>query len=284
MRVGVHCSVRKGFVGALEEAAALGCETMQMFTQSPRGWKTRVYSEEEFALFRDERKRLGITPVVVHAPYLPNLCTSNELLYQKSLQALKDDLARCENLGAEYLVIHPGSYSDGADLETGFARIGAALNEGLRSVPGTSRILIENMAGGGRRVAGPFQQIAEMLKRVDQQDRIGVCFDTCHAFAAGYDISTEQGVSDTLQEFDREIGLERIYVFHTNDSKGARGSHRDLHQHLGQGMIGLNGFKALFRSGPFNERAFILETPKEPAPTSDLENLKKLRSCLPAYV
>jgi deoxyribonuclease-4 len=252
-----------------------------MFTQSPRGWKTRVYTDEEFADFRRERERSGVTPVVVHSPYLPNLCTSDPELYQKSLDALKGDLDRCEKLGAAYLVIHPGSYSPTADLETAYGRIGAAINDAFDSVPGSSMLLIENMAGGGRRLGGPFREIAEIFKRVKNKKRIGVCFDTCHALGAGYDLSNAAGVETTLQEFDRELGLDQIKVFHVNDSKGALGSHRDLHQHLGQGNVGLEGFKMLFRSGPFENCALILETPKEPIPPSDLENLKRLRACLP---
>lgn len=280
MRTGVHCSVRKGFVSAVQEAAALGCETFQMFTQSPRGWQTRVYEDEEFAAFRRERNKLGMDPVVVHSPYLPNMGTSDSDLYRKSLNALIGDLDRCEKLGAEYLVVHPGAYSPGADLETGIARIVAALNDGLAAVPGASRILIENMAGGGRRVGGPFADIAKILDGVRNQKRIGVCFDTCHVMAAGYDISQEAGVASTMREFDEKIGLDRIDVFHVNDSKGDCGSHRDLHQNLGAGNVGLEGLRRLFHSYNFDHCAFILETPKHPAPQADLENLKKLRDCL----
>src|SRR5689334_20016178 len=144
MRVGVHTSVRRGFSAAAEDAAALGCETFQIFTQSPRGWMTRVYADEEFAAFRRAREKLALDPVVVHAPYLPNLCTADETLYRRSVRALKEDLQRCEKLGAEYLVIHPGAYSPGSTLAAGLDRIGAALNEALGEVPGNVAVLIEN--------------------------------------------------------------------------------------------------------------------------------------------
>jgi deoxyribonuclease IV len=282
MRVGVHTSVRKGFAAAAQEAGALGCETVQIFTQSPRGWMTRVYADEEFSAFRAARQRLALDPIVVHAPYLPNLCTSDETLYQRSLRALKDDLARCEQLGAEYLVIHPGAYSPDSTVQFGLDRIGAALNEALAAVPGRVMILIENMAGGGRRIGGPFEEIAAILGRVRQDRRVGVCFDTCHAYANGYDLSSAAGVASMLEAFDRTVGLERIFVFHVNDSKGAREGHRDLHQHIGEGNIGLAGFHALFSRPEFARCALILETPKDPAPASDIRNLKRLRSCLPA--
>lgn len=280
MRVGVHCSVRNGFTGALEEAARLGCETLQIFTQSPRGWMTRTYTDQEFADFRLRREQLGLDPVVVHSPYLPNLCTSAPELYARSLRTLKDDLLRCEKLGAAYLVIHPGAYSPDSNLETGLSRIHAALNEALATVKGTSRILIENMAGGGRRIGAPFSEVAKILNGVVDQNRIGVCFDTCHATGAGYDLSSESAVAKVLSEFEREIGLSRIFAFHVNDSKGDVGSHRDLHQHLGKGFVGRTGFEAIFANSAFARCALILETPKD-SPRADLVNLKFLRSCLP---
>jgi deoxyribonuclease-4 len=203
-------------------------------------------------------------------------------MYRRSVKALKDDLIRTEKLGGEYLVIHPGSYSPGATLETGLERIAAALQEGLDAVPGTSRVLIENMAGGGRRIGGPFREMGEILRRTNRPDRLGVCFDTCHAYAAGYDISSDAGVSATLAEFDREVGLDKIFVFHVNDSAGALKSHRDLHENLGEGNVGLAGLTALFRHPAFARCALILETPKDPIPTADLDNLRRLRQCLPA--
>lgn len=276
MRTGVHCSVRKGFVGALEEAVSLGCGTFQMFTQSPRGWRTRVYTDEEFAAFRKAREKSGVWPVVVHAPYLPNLCTSHDDLYLRSLNALKADLQRSAKLDADYLVVHPGAFSDTADLKTGLDRIGAAFNEALAEIPGKTMVLVENMAGGGRRVGGPFSEIKEILARVKNQKRIGVCLDTCHTIAAGYDISNTAGVKATLDEFQREVGLDRIHVVHVNDSKTPCGSHRDMHQHLGKGSVGDAGFKAFFAAFDVTGRAFVLETPKLPIPQADRENLKKL--------
>ena len=249
-----------------------------MFTQSPRGWRTRVYEDSEFGAFRRAREKSGIDPVVVHAPYLPNLGTSDEAMYRKSLAALIADLARCEKLGADYLVIHPGAYSPDADLTTALDRIGAALNEALAAVATRTVVLIENMAGGGRRVGGAFSEIAEILKRVKQEQRVAVCFDTCHAFAAGNDVSSPAGVAAMLAEFDREIGADRIRVFHVNDSKGALGCRLDLHEHLGQGRIQEDGLRALLNHPAFRDRAFVLETPKEPAPEADLKNLARLRA------
>jgi len=283
MRVGVHCSIRKGFVGALEEAHALGCDTLQIFTQSPRGWQARVYLDSEFEEFRIRRRELKLDPLVVHSPYLPNLCTSNPLLYKKSVGWLREDLKRCEKLGAEYLVIHPGSFSPGSSPEDGLGNLIEAINRGLEAVSGKSVVLIENMAGGGRRVGSTFEELAAILGGIDQRNRIGICFDTCHASGAGYDLSSTDAVKNTLDEFEKSVGLDNIRVFHVNDSKGEIGDHRDRHEHIGKGVVGLKGFKALFSWPQFSDRILILETPKDPAPKSDLKNLKVLRSLLPEH-
>ncbi len=281
MRIGVHCSVRNGFTGALDQAVALGCETFQMFTQSPRGWRTRVYGEEEFKAFRAKREKSGITPVVVHSPYLPNLCTSDAALFEKSADTLIADLDRCEKLGAEFLVLHPGAYSPGSNFQEGLSQFKKALDAALKAVPGQSRILIENVAGGGRRVGSTFKELSQLLNSVEDSNRIGICFDTCHATGAGYDLSSEESVARVFEEFEKEVGLRRVYAFHVNDSKGAVGSHRDLHQHLGKGFVGLKGFKAIFNNPGFKNCVLILETPKD-TPYADPINLKILRSCLPS--
>lgn len=280
MRIGVHTSMRNGFVAALEEAVALGCTAFQMFTQSPRNWKTRVYDEEEFTSFRRARDKSGMDLVVVHSTYLPNLCTSHSELYSRSYQALVEDLERTQKLGAEFLVIHPGAYSPNADLETGIQQIADALNRAFVDMPGSSVVLIETMAGGGRRVGGPFRHIGEILKRVNNSQRMGVCFDTCHVLAQGYDITNPAGVDATLAEFNREIGFDQLRVFHCNDSKTPCGSHRDRHESLGKGYLGMPGLTHLFRSQSWKGRAFILETPKMPMPAADIENLRVLRHCL----
>jgi deoxyribonuclease-4 len=280
MKCGVHCSVRKGFSGALIDAKKLGCDTLQIFSQSPRGWKTRVIKKEEFVEFRKKRAELQLGPVVIHTPYLPNLCTTDSDLYQKSIQSLKDDLGRCEGLGAEYLVIHPGAYSPDSSPEVGIENLILGCNEALDMVPGRSMILIEIMAGGGRRLGSTFQELKAMLKGIKPASRVGICFDTCHAMAAGYDLSHSEGIKKTLKEFDDVVGLEHIKVFHVNDSKGPCGNHLDRHEHLGKGSIGMKGFKELLSQPQFKGCTFILETPKEPEPEADLRNLERLRASL----
>jgi len=267
-------------VGALREAAALGCETLQIFTQSPRGWRTRVYEPTEFSDFRRERERLGLGPVVVHSPYLPNLCTSDAALYARSVRALREDLDRCEKLGAEYLVLHPGAYSPSADYNRGVERLSSALDAVLGAAGEGTRLLVENMAGGGRRIGSSFREIADIFSNVRHRSRLGVCFDTCHALAAGYDLTSASGIEKTFEEFDRALGLKQIRAFHVNDSKTLRGSRRDIHQHIGRGIIGVEGFRRIFSRRIFFGLPLILETPKD-SPRADRRNLRVLRRCLP---
>lgn len=275
MRFGVHCSLRHGLSGALEEAKAKGCEAMQIFTRSPRMWKMRPPPASEVKKFRELRKKLDIYPLVVHIPYLPNLGTSKKKLYSLSVAALIDDLSLCGKLGADYLVIHPGSYSEGSTLEKGTENIVAALNKAFRRVPGRSMILLETVAGGGRRIGSSFEEINAMIKGVKDKSRIGVCLDTAHTFAAGYDLSTEKGVDAAVDEFDRKIGLVYLKAMHFNDSLVPLGSRKDRHQHIGKGHIGPAGF--MFMIGKLNgvAEAGILETPKEPE-SADKRNLKLL--------
>jgi len=233
-RVGVHCSVRDGLPAAVQEAQGLGCETMQIFTRSPRMWRRRTVPKDEIQLFRKLRSQSGIHPIAVHSPYLPNLCTSDESLYQRSRQALLEDLDFCGQIGADYMVIHPGAFSPDATLEMGIQRLVMALNGALKQVSNRTKILLENVAGGGRRIGSRFEEIRTIVEQIQCQNRIGICFDTCHALGAGYNLSTTTGVEETWSEFDKYIGLSRIFVFHVNDSKAPLGSHRDLHQHLGK--------------------------------------------------
>jgi deoxyribonuclease-4 len=194
IRFGVHCSLRNGLCGALEEAHSLGCEAVQMFTRSPRMWKMRMPTQQEAADFRELRHRLGIHPLVVHTPYLPNLATVLPDLYTLSCAALEDDLAVSRMIEADFLVIHPGSYSPESTMKEGIRRITEGINTILNKIPGKTMILLENVAGGGRRIGSSFEQLAELLLSIEQKHRMGICFDTAHATGAGYDLSTKNGV------------------------------------------------------------------------------------------
>ncbi len=275
IRFGVHCSLRDGLPGALREAKRIGCESMQIFTRSPRVWKMRIPSPEEVSEFLSLRTEFGIHPLIVHTPYLPNLATSNKALYRMSLQCLQDDLTIAQQLKADYLVIHPGSYSQESSVEEGIATISRAINKVLNATPGDTMILLENAAGGGRRLASSAQELADMMAGIRDKRRIGVCFDTAHAFGAGYDLSNAKGIKATLNEFDRIVGLSSIKVIHFNDSIVELGSRKDRHQHLGKGCIGAEGFARFVRLVKDIVPAGILETPKD-TPASDSRNLKLL--------
>jgi deoxyribonuclease-4 len=275
MRIGVHVSVRRGMIPALEAAKRLGCETLQIFTRAPHDWRTNRVSEEEGAAFDARRRAMGLEPLVVHTPYLPNLSTRHETIYRRSLSALRDDLVICRNLRADYFIIHPGSYSDGATPEDGITRMAAALRETI-DLGEKTRILIENMAGGSRRLGSTWEELRAMLDAVHDDARTGICLDTAHTLGAGYAFSTAEEVQETLASFDRVIGLERLFVIHANGSAAPRGSHRDWHTHLDEGFIGADAFQALLQHPKLQRCAVILETPHD-TPEANPRNLARLR-------
>jgi deoxyribonuclease-4 len=279
MKLGVHCSVRGGLTTALDEAKRLGCDTVQIFTHSPRMWRTGKIQPEAAEAFRKKRAELKIDPIVVHTPYLPNLCTSVEELYARSYRALLEDLEHCAMLGAEFLVIHPGAHSEGSPRAEGIRRLTDAISRGLEHSQGTTIILLENMAGGGRRMGRAFEELAEMRTGIRVPERVGFCLDTAHTLGGGYPFGSEKDVEETLNEFDQTVGLKHVKVIHANDSKALRGSNRDLHEHIGKGHVGKKAFHALMHDHRVQHCAVILETPKD-TPESDPTNLKLMRQLM----
>ncbi len=275
MRLGIHCSVRSGMLMALDEAQNLACETLQIFTHAPRKWRQERISDEEAQRFQARQKEYGLFPLVVHTPYLPNLCTMNDRFYKRSIAALQDDLKVCEKLGADFLVVHPGSFSNESTPSEGIKRLTEAFNEALAG-PAKVRILFENMAGGGRRLGGEWSELRDILHGIENQDRTGLCLDTAHVWGAGHAFSTAADVDRTLDRIDEVIGLNRLFVIHANDSKAQQGSHRDLHEHIGLGELGEVPFAALLKDTRVQNCAVILETPKDDA-EADLNNLATLR-------
>ncbi|MCX5781909.1 MAG: deoxyribonuclease IV [Elusimicrobia bacterium] len=263
IRFGVHCSIRNGLKNAIFEAERIGCEAVQIFTRSPRMWKHGFSSQKDIDEFKSLRNVKKIYPLVVHTPYLPNLATSKSKLYKLSLNSLEEDLSFCEKIAADYLVIHPGAYSEGATRENGIKRITNGINKVLNKVKGKTILLLENVAGGGRRIGKDFIEISQMIKGIKNRNRIGVCFDTAHAFGAGYDLSDKECINDILEKFNSIIGLKYMKVIHFNDSMAHLGSQKDRHHHLGKGHIGLEGFKYLIKKVKNEVEAGILETPKD---------------------
>jgi len=260
VRVGAHVSIAGSIDRAVDRAADIGCDTFQIFSRNPRGWRVKDIAEETAEEFKRKMERAGIDPAVDHMPYLPNFATPREDVYEKSVEALALELERCDILGIHYLVAHLGSHLD-ATKEEGFRRTSEAITKALSSSDNDVILLLETTSGSKKSVGGSFEDLAEIMRRVDRDDRVAACFDTCHAFAAGYDVRTEEGLQATLEEFDGALGLERIKVVHLNDSKGPRGSKLDRHEHIGFGEIGLEGFRRILRHPAIRRLPLILETP-----------------------
>jgi deoxyribonuclease-4 len=260
MRLGSHLSIAGGPHNALRKAAALGFETVAMFVRSHVQWNSPPLGDEAVGAFRRTRKRLGISPVVAHGSYLVNLA-GDEVVRPKSINAMVEDLDRCGRLGIEYLVFHPGAHDD---PDEGIARIAEGIDEVLDRCPRRRpRLLLETTAGQGRSIGHRFEQLADILSRVRRTRRVGICLDTCHVFAAGYDFVTPARARAMLDELDRVVGLGRLMAVHLNDSKRPAGSRVDRHAHIGHGEIGEKGFRSLLRDERLAEVPMILETPKE---------------------
>ncbi|MCK8826261.1 deoxyribonuclease IV [Natroniella acetigena] len=275
MKFGVHTSIAGGVDQAVIRAAELGCNTFQMFSTNPRGWKARELSAEEANKFKENLKQYQIESAVIHTPYLINLASPKDELYQKSIDALVAGVKRADRLGIEYLVLHPGSHT-GSGVEAGIVRITAALQQVLERTDPEVRILLENVAGAGTALGSSLEELKEMIKPITNIDRIGLCYDTCHGFAAGYDLRVEEELDKLVAQIDDLFGLDKLGVIHVNDSKTEFASNKDRHQHIGQGKIGLEGFRRLVNHPQLQEKLFILETPIDEF-GDDLQNLATLK-------
>jgi deoxyribonuclease-4 len=260
IKLGVHVSISGTIDNAPDNARELGCDTFQMFTRNPRGWKFSKLDDEEVQQFRRKTNEYNLESVVTHMPYLPNLSSPKKAIYNKSVKSLTAELERCGTLDIPYVVTHLGSHlGKGADV--GLANLISAINFALGRNKNQVMLLLENTAGTKNSMGSTFEEIRRIVDGIEDKKRIGVCFDTAHAFAAGYDIRTPDGVDQTLRKFDSTLGLDRLKVIHLNDSKGELGCGRDRHEHIGLGYIGEEGFRALFRHETVRTLPFILETP-----------------------
>lgn len=278
--LGAHMSVAGGLNRAFERIARVKGEALQIFTRNQRQWRSPELTDEAVRLFRAAWKENGRMPVAAHASYLANLATDDDELAARSVEAVADELIRAERLGAHFLVLHPGSSGNGDPVE-GLDRFTrnldkAIISSGARNV----MTLMENTAGQGSGLGWRFEQLGYILSNSAYSSRLGVCLDTCHAFAAGYDIGSPDEYLRTFEEFDRLIGLDRLRFFHVNDSKREFGSRVDRHWHIGKGRIGLQGFRMLLNDPRFANHPMTLETPKGKDLAEDKANLKTLRSLL----
>jgi deoxyribonuclease-4 len=276
---GAHMSIAGGMHKAFERGGHARCKTIQIFLKNSTQWRAKSLTEEDRALFQKAQIKSGISPVLAHDSYLINLASPDRALYKKSLGAFVEELQRANFLGVPYLVLHPGSHT-GSGIRAGIARIAKALTQAMDLVGPPVTVLLENTAGQGTGLGYRFEQLASILERIGNPDRVGFCLDTCHAFAAGYDIRTEDGYEETMREFDRLIGVDRILAFHVNDSKKDLGSRVDRHCHIGKGFLGLDAFRFLVNDNRFTAVPKILETPKGTGFREDRRNLATLRSLL----
>jgi deoxyribonuclease-4 len=253
-------SIAGGLPRAVARARLHGCESLQVFTRSTGQWRARPIPDDEASAFRTDRTQAGIGPALAHAHYLINLASSEPTLRGRSLTSLGEELDRAELLGLAGVVLHPGA---GPEID-GLRRIADALLDVLASRPAhRTMVLLEQTAGQGASLGWRFDQISRILELTGQSPRIGVCLDTCHLFAAGYDISTEAGYRLTFEEFDRMVGLHRLRVFHLNDSKRPLGSRVDRHEHIGRGLIGMGAFRRLLNDPRFAGLPMLIETEKD---------------------
>ena len=284
-------SIAGGLPRAIDRAKASRCEALQIFTKSAGQWRARELPAEEIALFRRRVDETGIRPVVAHNSYLINVAAAVPALRAQSTAALGEELDRAESLALEGLVMHPGSYTTGTEAG-GLRLIGEALRTLLKARPrARTRVLLEHTAGQGTNLGHRFEHLAAILEHLDGSPRVGVCLDTCHLLAAGYDLCSDRGYADTFAEFDRIVGLDRIKVFHLNDSKKPCGSRVDRHEQIGKGCLGLEPFRRLVNDPRFRDLPMLLETPKLETPASkrrsdvdpwDARNLRTLRNLIRA--
>ncbi len=276
MRLGVHISGFKDFPESLEKARGLKTNTMQIFTHSPRVWQGKSPSEESANAFREARKNTGISPVFIHASYLINPASPDKKLYAASISACIREVRDAGRLGADYYVTHMGSHKQTSEAE-GIERLVAALNKVAEATSDSGVvILLENTAGGGSSLGYSFAHHKEILRGLGNKDRFGLCFDTCHAYAAGYNIGDNNGLQACVEEVRECAGLERLKLIHLNDCSGKLGSHLDRHEHLGKGALGNKGITRIINHAELRDKPFILETPKD-TPRSDIINLNKVR-------
>ncbi|HWF65987.1 MAG TPA: deoxyribonuclease IV [Acidobacteriaceae bacterium] len=276
--IGVHLSTTGGVANAVRRAPEIGANTLQIFSSSPRMWRAGKITAEQARQTRAARAELGVGPLVIHTSYLVNVCSQSDEVRQKSIVCFRGEIERALALGAEYLVIHPGSYR-GMTRAQGLTFAAESIERAIDGVPwqGTPfQILIENTAGAEHSLGGSFEQVAELIECLRKHAPVAACLDTCHTHVSGYDIVSEAGWAETVAQVEKTIGCEIVRVWHCNDAKAARGSKLDRHQHIGEGQIGLDPFRRLLREPKFAHCAFIAETPVD-APGDEERNVRMLR-------
>jgi deoxyribonuclease-4 len=275
LRFGFHVSISGGLGFVAERARSLKCDCGQIFSRNPRGWRYTPIKKEEAEEFKQTTTAAGLVPIAIHIPYLPNLASPNKELYRQSVDSLTEELRRAELLGLSWVVTHVGKAMGQSELDA-LKRVTEAVSESLSKVPGKTLILLENTASQGTEVGYRFEHIAEIIEFAAFKKRLGICLDTCHAFAAGYDVATEKGLENTLKEMDSSIGLSHLHILHLNDSKGKLGGRLDRHWHIGEGFIGKDGFRLIINHPLLRNLPGVMETPR--GENEDRRNMRAIRS------
>jgi deoxyribonuclease-4 len=277
MKVGLHVSIAGSIDKSVDNAVAVGCSAFQIFTRNPRGWAAKPLSSKDITSFKEKlaASKIDRLATVAHMPYLPNLSSPEEDPFAKSLDSLIDEIERCNKLGIPYIVAHLGSHK-GAGDKKGIEKLVKAFTKAVKETSGDVTILLENTSGQKNSVGSEFEQLASILFQLKPAKRFGVCLDTCHAFAAGYDLRTEKTAALTLEKFEKAIGFEHLKIVHLNDSKGEIGCHIDRHEHVGLGQIGEIGLAHFIKFANSKKIPIILETPIDER-RDDLGNMKKVK-------
>jgi deoxyribonuclease-4 len=278
LRFGFHISIAGGFSKVVERAEARGCETIQFFSRNPRGWKYDPLNKKEVKEFRITIKSSDLFPIFLHLPYLPNVAARNSKYYRRSINSIVEDLKRAEKLGAQYTIIHIGHRLE-SDEDQAIETVSQGIDQAFERVKNSVILLLENTAGQGTEIGYNFEQLRRIMDGVQEQKRMGICLDTAHSFEAGYDLSKKDGIERTLESFDQTIGLERLHLLHLNDSKTPLGSRKDRHWHIGEGYIGLKGFRYLINHPLLKHLPGIMETPRKDT-VEDLKNMEVIRSLM----
>jgi deoxyribonuclease-4 len=276
MRFGFHISIAEGFSKVIERAKVRGCETLQLFSRNPRGWRYTPLDKEDVEEFRSLINASDLFPIFLHMPYLPNIASLKSKFYKRSIHSVATDLQRAEQLGAPYLIIHIGHRMESSE-DQAIEAVSQGIDQAFEKVKNRVILLVENTAGQGTEIGYAFDQIKKIIEGVHDHQRMGVCLDTAHTFEAGYDLSNQDGIERTLEKFDQTIGLKRLHLLHLNDSKTPLGSRKDRHWHIGEGYIGLEGFRNLVNHPLLKQLPGIMETPRKDT-VEDLKNMKVIRS------
>jgi deoxyribonuclease-4 len=276
MRFGFHISIAGGFSKIVERANIRGCETIQFFSRNPRGWRYSPLNKGEVKEFSSSIHSSTLFPVFIHLPYLPNIASFRSKFYKRSIQSIAIDLQRAEQLEVQYLIIHIGHRMESSEDEA-IEAVSQGINQAFEKVKNSIILLIENTAGQGTEIGYHFEQIKKIIERIEDNKRLGICLDTAHTFEAGYNLSNKDGIERTLENFDQTIGLKQLHLLHLNDSKTPLGSRIDRHWHIGEGYIGLEGFRNLVNHPLLRQFPGIMETPRKDT-VEDLKNMEVTRS------